>query len=113
LTDSPSSAFLQFTKSYLSLNKADKASNPSFKSCLLRGPYTFNSKRIIDSRDPEVKIIQEFDKSKILPNIDNLLVEFMTFLADRKLKTDFKKDTSNNINSNMFRLQPFHISRNY
>ena len=41
--------------------------------------------------DPEVKIIQEFDSSKPLPKIDNLLVEFMTFLADRKLKSKFQK----------------------
>ncbi len=44
----------------------------------------------------EVKIIQEFDKSKPLPKIDNLLVEFMTFLADRKLKSEFEKEKNKN-----------------
>jgi hypothetical protein len=70
----------------------------------LRVPYTFNSKYIEDGRNSEVKIIQDFDKSKPLPNIDNLLVEFVIFLTDRKLKIDFqneknskKKVQSNNI----------------
>ena len=35
LTEKPSDEFLQFAKSYLSFNKADKANNPAFKSCLL------------------------------------------------------------------------------
>lgn len=55
-----------------------------------------------------MKIIHEFDTSKLLPEIDNLLVEFITFLADRKLKEsaelekkNFMKETlkSNNVSS--------------
>jgi Primase X len=92
LTDKPSSEFLQFAKSFLSLNKADKANNPAFKSCLLRVPYTFNSKCFIENVDPEVKLLQEFDSSKPLPRIDNLLVEFVTFLIDRKLKIDLQTE---------------------
>jgi hypothetical protein len=96
LTDRPSSEFLQFAKSFLSLNKADKANNPAFKSCLLRVPYTFNSKCIEEKIDPEVKLLREFDGSKPLPKIDNLLVEFITFLADRKLKSEFKTAKNKN-----------------
>ena len=96
LTDRQSSEFLQFAKSFLSFNKADKANNPAFKSCLLRVPYTFNSKCISRNLDPEVKLLQEFDYSESLSKIDNLLVEFMTFLADRKLKSEFEKDMSKN-----------------
>src|SRR4051794_39584489 len=48
LTERPSGEFLQFAKSFLSFNKTDKANNPAFKSCLLRVPYTFNSKCIIE-----------------------------------------------------------------
>lgn len=92
LTDRPSSEFLQFAKSFLSFNKADKANNPAFKSCLLRVPYTLNSKCIAENKDPEVKVIQNFDNSEPLSSIDNLLVEFMTFLADRKLKTSIEID---------------------
>ena len=104
LTDRPSSEFLQFAKSFLSFNKANKSHNPAFKSCLLRVPYTFNSKCFVDNVDPDVKLVQEFDKAKPLPSIDNLLVEFVTFLTDRKLKMDLrieknakKKVQSNNI----------------
>ncbi len=42
LSEKPSSEFLQFAKSYLSFNKADKANTPAFKSCLVRVPHTFN-----------------------------------------------------------------------
>lgn len=41
-TTEPSKQFLQFAERFLSLNKADMANNPGFKSCLLRVPYTFN-----------------------------------------------------------------------
>ena len=59
----PSKEFLQFAERHLSFNKADPANNPSFKSCLLRVPYTFNSKCIGERVDAEVKIIQRLDSS--------------------------------------------------
>lgn len=90
LTNRPSEELLQFAKQFLSLNKADKANNPAFKSCLLRVPYTLNSKCFDEDKDPEVKIIQKFDFSKPLPKVDNLLIEFMTFLSDRKIKECMK-----------------------
>jgi hypothetical protein len=92
LTGKPSDEFLKFAKHQLSLNKADKSNNPAFKSCLLRVPYTLNSKCIDEGKDPEVKIVQQYDFSKPLPRIDNLLVEYMTFLADRKLKSVFENE---------------------
>ena len=58
----------------------------------MRVPYTLNSKCIAENKDPEVKVIQNFDNSEPLSSIDNLLVEFMTFLADRKLKTSIEID---------------------
>ena len=73
----------------------------TFKSCLLRVPYTFNSKCFDEGTDPEVKIIQEFDRSIPLPDIDNLLVEFMTFHTDRKLKEDLKKEKKKSQNNNI------------
>jgi hypothetical protein len=39
-TIEPSKAFLQFAEKHLSLNKADTANNPGFKSCLIRVPHT-------------------------------------------------------------------------
>jgi hypothetical protein len=74
----------------LSLNKADTANNPGFKSCLLRVPYTFNSECVNDGIDAEVKIVQQWDSSKALSNIDNLLIEFQTFLVDKKLKAELE-----------------------
>jgi hypothetical protein len=43
-----------------------ESNTPTFKSCLLRVPYTFNSKCFDEINDPEVKIIQEIDISKPL-----------------------------------------------
>jgi hypothetical protein len=80
----------------LSLNKADTANNPGLKSCLLRVPYTFNSKCIKEGIDSEVKIVEQWDSSKPLPDIDNLLVEFQTFLIDRKLKVEIEEKKNEN-----------------
>ncbi|MGA7899110.1 MAG: DNA primase noncatalytic subunit PriX, partial [Nitrososphaeraceae archaeon] len=99
----PSKAFLQFAERHLSLNKADPSNNPGFKSCLLRVPYTFNSNCIVEGIDPEVRIIQKWDNSKPLPDIDSLLIEFQTFLIDRKLNADKEKKRINGDNiSNQF-----------
>ncbi len=92
LTEKPSSEFLQFAKTHLSSDKADKANNPTFRSCLLKVPYTFNSKCFDECINPEVKIIQEFDSSKPLSKIDNLLVEFMTYLVSRKMRSSMEQD---------------------
>ena len=98
----PSKAFLQFAERHLSLNKADPSNNPGFKSCLLRVPYTFNSKYIGERReDSEVKIFQRFNNFDQLPNIDNLLVEFQTFLIDRKLKAEINQGKKRNNGRNI------------
>ena len=80
-TSEPSKGFLQFAKRLLSQNKADPANNPSFKSCLLRVPYTFNSKCIGEGIDAEVKVIQLWNSSMQLPTVDNLLADFKTFFC--------------------------------
>ena len=87
-TNEPSKEFLQFAPRYLSLNKADDKNNPAFGSNLLRVPHTLNSECLDEKVDPEVKIIHEWNNSEQLPQIDNLLVEFQTFLVDRKLKAE-------------------------
>jgi len=92
LSNKPSQDLLKFAKSFLSLDNADNANNPGFHSCLLRVPYSLNSKCVNEGVDPEVKIIQEFDASKPLSKVDNLLVEFLTFLSDRKLKEFLEKE---------------------
>jgi len=59
----------------------------------------FNSRCVDEGIDAEVKIVQRWDSSKSLPNIDNLLIEFKTFLVDKELKAEinenkFESDTS-------------------
>jgi hypothetical protein len=98
-TTEPSKEFLQFAERFLSLNKADTANNPGFKSCLLRVPYTFNSECIEEGIDAEVKIFQQWDSSKPLPNIDNLLIEFQTFLAGKKLKAELQENKRKKFNT--------------
>ena len=98
----PSKAFLQFAERHLSLNKADPSNNPGMKSCLLRVPYTFNSKCIAEGKgDSEVKIIQKWDSTQQLPDIDNLLIEFQTFLIDRKLKAEINQGKKRNNGRNI------------
>src|SRR5215831_1669016 len=98
-TKEPSKEFLQFAERFLSLNKADTANNPGFKSCLLRVPYTFNSKCVDEGIDAEVKIVQQWDSSKPLPEIDNLLIEFQTFLVDKKLKAELEENKRKKFNT--------------
>ncbi len=93
-TNQPSQAFLQFAERHLSLNKSDPSNNPAFKSCHLRVPYTFNSKSTNEGIDPEVKVVQQWDDSQPLQDIDNLLVEFQTFLIDQKLKSEVEEKKS-------------------
>jgi hypothetical protein len=66
---------------------------------LLRVSYTLNSKCFDENINPEVKIIQESDGSKPLPEIDNLLVEFFTFLSDRKLKSGMELEKRKKYNN--------------
>ena len=96
-TNEPSKEFLQFAAKYLSFNRSDPQNNPVFKSCLIRVPYTFNSKCLEQKIDPEVKIIHQWDgPQQKRPEIDNLLIDFQTFLADRKLKVESNKTKMRN-----------------
>ena len=73
--DNPSERFLRFAKDNLSNNKADKANNPSFRSCLLRIPNSFNAKCLAKGESLEnskVKIIQEWNRDR--PSIKFLLL---------------------------------------
>ncbi len=85
--DNPSERFLRFAKDYLSNNKADKANNPSFRSCLLRIPNSFNAKCLAKGESLEnskVKIIQEWNRDR--PSIKFLLIEFRRYLITQKIK---------------------------
>jgi hypothetical protein len=83
----PSKKFLRFAKDFLSMNKADKSNYPSFKSCLIRIPFTYNSKCLAREESMEksqVKIIQKWDGKR--PSINNLLRYFRRYLIDDKIK---------------------------
>ena len=83
--DQPSKAFLKFAEQYLSNNKSDSSHNPSFKSCMIRIPGTFNYKCILQGKDPEVRIMQKWNGYR--PRINLLLGSFHAYLVDQKKKT--------------------------
>ena len=90
--DNPSERFLRFAKDNLSNNKADKANNPSFRSCLLRLPNSFNAKCLAKGESLEnskVKIIQAWDNKR--PSIKYLLQDFRRYLITQKIKELNKK----------------------
>ena len=90
--DNPSERFLRFAKDNLSNNKADKANNPSFRSCLLRIPNSFNAKCLAKGESLEnskVKIIEEWNKKR--PSINYLLLDFRRYLITQKIKELNKK----------------------
>ena len=82
--DQPSKEFLRFAEQYLSNNKSDPLHNPSFKSCMIRIPGSFNSKCVLKGEDPEVRIIQRWDGHR--PKINLLLGSFHAYLVDQKKK---------------------------
>jgi hypothetical protein len=80
----PSKSFLKFAEHYLSNNKSDPLHNPSFKSCMIRIPASFNSKCILEGRDPEVIIIQRWNGFR--PKINLLLGSFHSYLLEERIK---------------------------
>jgi hypothetical protein len=107
LSEKPSEEFLRFAEFIFTNKRKDSCHNTSFKSSLLRIPHTLNSKciELITGnyiKDPEVKIIQEFD-SLAIPTINNkLLREFWLYLADKDIIITTKRESikrrSNQIN---------------
>jgi hypothetical protein len=61
LSDDPNTDFIRFAERYLSGNKQDKSHYPSMQSCLLRVPFTINSKCKEAAIDSEVKILQKWN----------------------------------------------------
>jgi hypothetical protein len=96
LSQKPSEEFLKYAELIFSNKKKDSSHNPSFKSSLLRIPYTFNSKNLNRKDEPgqirsEIKIIQEFDKNFVQSINIKLIRDFRLWLADIDLK---RKKTS-------------------
>jgi hypothetical protein len=96
LSKKPSEEFLKYAELTFSNKKKDSGHNPSFKSSLLRIPFTFNSKNLIINNEnirekAEVKIVQKFDKDNVKPINIKLLREFRLWLADNDLKNKQKR----------------------
>jgi hypothetical protein len=89
LSKNPSEQFLRFSQIELGANRNDPNHNPSFKSCMLRIPYTLNSKRM-HIRDPEIKVVQRFDSNTIPKLSAALLRGYRLYLADLDLKEKLK-----------------------
>lgn len=77
-------SFLRFAERFLSGGKSDQNHNPSFKSCLVRVPYSYNSKCVFSGKEAEVKILQRWNNHK--PKIRLLLGTFRAWLAQQTKK---------------------------
>lgn len=98
LSQKPSEDFLRYAGLTFSNKKRDSGHNPSFKSSLLRIPYTFNSKNLLtnnenDREKAEVKIEQKFDNHNVKPINIKLLRDYRLWLADNDLLREKKKNS--------------------
>ncbi len=98
LSKKPSEEFLRYAELTFSMKKKDSGHNPSFKSSLLRIPYTFNSKNLLtnnenDREKAEVKIVQKFDNDNVKPINIKLLRDYRLWLADNDLLRKKKKNS--------------------
>jgi hypothetical protein len=96
LSKKSSEEFLRYAELTFTNKKRDSGHNPSFKSSLLRIPYTFNSKNLLTNNEnyrekAEVKILQKFDNDNVKPINIKLLREFRLWLADNDLKDKQKQ----------------------
>ena len=79
--DNPSQKYIRFAEYYLTGGKSDPSHSPSFKSCMIRIPGTYNSK--YPKGKNEIKIIQKWDGYR--PPM-NVLGAFHDYLIDQKIK---------------------------
>jgi hypothetical protein len=79
----PSREFLRWSEQYLTDGKADKihSKSISFENMMLRDPYTFYSEG-----DQPVMILEDWDG--IRPDIRPLLIPFITYLFEKRVKRD-------------------------
>ena len=73
--------FLRFAEKYLTGYKSDPAHNPSFKSCMIRIPWSINSK----NGGKQVEIVQRWD-GVTRPKINLLLYKFSRWLIYNRVK---------------------------
>jgi hypothetical protein len=81
--------FMYFAERYFTDNRNDSQHTPTIKSCMLRIPYTFNSKKCLsDNKNSEVKIVQQWNGQR--PAINYLLRGFRHYLINEKLQERMK-----------------------
>ncbi|MGI9009982.1 MAG: DNA primase noncatalytic subunit PriX [Nitrososphaeraceae archaeon] len=83
------SKFLKFAESFFTDGKSDPSHSPSINSCLVRIPYSINSKY-----NTQVKIIQEWNGYR--PPIDNLLKDFKHYLIQDKINKKYEIEKMRN-----------------
>jgi hypothetical protein len=93
----PSRKFMQFAKSYLSYNKADRAPNitVSFKNCMLRVPGSINSKN-----GQTVQLLNRWDGCR--PKINSLLEDFYIYLSAQRIKELTKRNENSYYNESSY-----------
>jgi hypothetical protein len=102
--DQPSRKFLKFAEYYLSDYKSDPSHNPSFKSCMIRIPGSYNSKCIQrgNTSNSEVRILETWNG--IRPSIKgSLLYDFYLWLANEKIKEIERQEKTSKYQSNTTR----------
>jgi len=97
-----SQEFLRFVEIFLSNRKADSRHYPSFKSCQIRVPGSFNGKCLNNkdkrlSGDYRVKTLQQWNGYK--PSITRELLE--DFITHLEQKITDQENTKNNYNNNL------------
>jgi hypothetical protein len=78
----PSLKFIRFVERVLTSGKSDQSHSPSFKSCMIRIPGSFNSKCPFSKN--KVRVIQRWDGYR--PSIGLLLGTFHAYLVCEKVK---------------------------
>jgi hypothetical protein len=117
LSKKPSEEFLKYAEQTFSIKKKDPGHNPSFKSSLLRIPYTFNSKNLLinnesDREKAEVRIVQKFDNDIIKPINIKSLRDYRLWLADNDLLRK-KKENSRLQNKNCNIISESELTKKY
>jgi hypothetical protein len=98
-TEHASTKFLRFAEWYLSSGMSDSAHNStvSLNNCMLRIPFSYNSKN-----NAQVRIIKKWDGNR--PNISLLIGSFCTYLTDKRLKDEERKQLQKHIYRNVIDL---------
>jgi hypothetical protein len=92
------SRFMKFAEEFFTNKKHDPQHSPTVKSCLLRIPYTLNSKckgEEIAAAGEQVTIIQKWDGHR--PPINYLLRDFRRYLINERIKDMQRHKQTNNL----------------